>query len=179
MQNGMIVAYASRQLKKHKQNYPTHDLEVVVVIFTLKTWRHYWYGVTYEIFTDSGSLKKMSDQENSLILQLMMKAFCGPVEGYMFLMWKWKRITMDLVVGLARSRDGYDSIWANYGQVNQVSSFLPVKATHSVAKLAKLYIKHIVCLHGVPVSIASDRGSIFTSRFGKNCRKQWAPDLIS
>ena len=41
MQNGMVVAYASRQLKKHEQNYPTHDLEVVVVIFTLKTWRHY------------------------------------------------------------------------------------------------------------------------------------------
>ena len=86
---------------------------------------------------------------------------------------------MDYVVGLPCSRDGYDSIWANYGQVNQVSSFLQVKATHSVAKLAKLYIKHIVCLHGVPVSIASDRGSIFTSRFGNNCRKQWAPDLIS
>ena len=41
MQNGRVVAYASRQLKKHEQNYPTHDLEVVVVIFTFKTWRHY------------------------------------------------------------------------------------------------------------------------------------------
>ena len=83
------------------------------------------------------------------------------------------------IVRLPRSSDGYDSIWANYGQVNQVSSFLPVKATHSVAKLAKLYIKHIVCLHGVPVSIAFYRGYVFTSRFGKNFRKQWAPHLIS
>ena len=86
---------------------------------------------------------------------------------------------MDFVVGLPYSRDGCDSIWANYGQVNQVSSFLPVKATHFVVKLAKLYIKHIVCLHGVPTSIEFDRGSIFTSRFGKNCRRQWAPNLIS
>ena len=68
MQNGKVVAYASRQLKKHEQNYPTHDLEMVVVIFTLKNLRHYWYGVTCEIFTDRESLKKMSDQENSLIL---------------------------------------------------------------------------------------------------------------
>ena len=52
MQNGRVVAYASRQLKKHEHNYPTHDLEVVVMIFTLKTWRHYQYGVTYAIFTD-------------------------------------------------------------------------------------------------------------------------------
>ena len=82
--------------------------------------------MTCEIFTVHKNLKKMSDHENSLILHLMMKAFCGLVEGYMFLMWKWKRITMDFVVGLPRSRDGYDSIWENYGQVNQVSSYLPV-----------------------------------------------------
>ena len=43
--------------------------------------------------------------------------------------------------------------------------FLPVQAMYSVAKPAKLYVKHIVCLHRVPVSIISDRGSVFTSRF--------------
>ena len=80
MQNGKVVAYASRQLKKYEQNYPTHDLEMVAVIFALKNWRHYWYGVTCEIFTDRESLKKMSDQENSLILHLMMKAFYRSVE---------------------------------------------------------------------------------------------------
>ena len=36
MQNGKVVAYASRQLKKHEQNYPTHDLEMAAVVFTLK-----------------------------------------------------------------------------------------------------------------------------------------------
>ena len=104
----------------------------------------------------------MSNQENSLILQLMMKAFCGPVEGYMFLMWKWKRITMDFVVGLPRSKDGCDSIWVTMERLTKSAHFLPVKPTHSVAKL---YVKHIVRLHGVPISIVSDRGSIFTSRF--------------
>ena len=57
MQNGRVVAYASRQLKKHEQNYPTHDLEMAVVIFALKIWRHYLYRVTCEIFTDHKSLK--------------------------------------------------------------------------------------------------------------------------
>ena len=46
MQNGRVLAYASRQLKKHEQNYPTHDLEMAAVIFALKIWRHYLYGVT-------------------------------------------------------------------------------------------------------------------------------------
>ena len=44
MQRGRVVAYASRQLKKHEENYPTHDLELAVVVFALKLWRHYLYG---------------------------------------------------------------------------------------------------------------------------------------
>ena len=56
MQNGRVIAYASRQLKKHEQNYPTHDLELAVVVFALKIWRHYLYGVPYQIFTDHKSL---------------------------------------------------------------------------------------------------------------------------
>ena len=76
--------------------------------------------------------------------------------------WKWERITMDFVVGLPRLRDGYDSIWVIVDRLTKSAHFLPVKATYSVAKL---YVKHIVCLHGVPVSVVSDRGSMFTSRF--------------
>ena len=45
MQDGRVIAYASRQLKKHEQNYTTHDLELAVVVFALKIWRHYLYGV--------------------------------------------------------------------------------------------------------------------------------------
>ena len=51
------MAYASRQLKPHEQNYPTHDLELVVVVFALKIWRHYLYGEKYRIYTDHKSLK--------------------------------------------------------------------------------------------------------------------------
>ncbi|KAA0059780.1 ty3-gypsy retrotransposon protein [Cucumis melo var. makuwa] len=54
---GKVVAYASRQLKSHEQNYPTHDLELASVVFALKIWRHYLYGEKIHIFTDNKSLK--------------------------------------------------------------------------------------------------------------------------
>ena len=57
MQHKRVVAYASRQLKKHELNYPTHDLERAAVISALKTWRPYLYGATCQIFTDHKSLK--------------------------------------------------------------------------------------------------------------------------
>uniref|UniRef100_A0A2C9W6D4 RNA-directed DNA polymerase n=1 Tax=Manihot esculenta TaxID=3983 RepID=A0A2C9W6D4_MANES len=62
MQNDRVIAYASRQLKKHELNYPTHDLEMAAVIFALKMWRHYFYGVKCEIFTDHKSLQYILSQ---------------------------------------------------------------------------------------------------------------------
>ena len=57
MQEGKVIAYASRQLKEYEQRYPTHDLELAAVVFALKIWRHYLYGEKCEIYTDHKSLK--------------------------------------------------------------------------------------------------------------------------
>ena len=57
MQDGRIITYTSRQLKKYKANYPTHDLELAIVIFALKIWRHYLYEETCQVFTDHKNLK--------------------------------------------------------------------------------------------------------------------------
>ena len=57
MQHGNVVAYASRKLNSYEQNYPTHDLELAIVVFVLKIWRHYLYGETCEIYIDHKSLK--------------------------------------------------------------------------------------------------------------------------
>ena len=57
IQEGKVVPYASRQLKPHEKNYPTHDLELVAIVFTLKIWRHYFYGENCFIYTDHKSLK--------------------------------------------------------------------------------------------------------------------------
>ena len=51
MQNGKVIAYASRQLKVHEKNYPTHDIELAAMILALNVWRHYLYGVHVYIFT--------------------------------------------------------------------------------------------------------------------------------
>ncbi|TYK14955.1 pol protein [Cucumis melo var. makuwa] len=58
-----VVAYASRQLKSHEQNYSTHDLELAAVVFALKIWRHYLYGEKIQIFTDHKSLKYFFTQK--------------------------------------------------------------------------------------------------------------------
>ena len=63
MQNGKVIAYASRQLKEHEKNYPTHDLELAAVVFALKIWRHYLYGAHYQIYTDHKSLKYLFTQK--------------------------------------------------------------------------------------------------------------------
>ena len=63
MQDGKVVAYASRQLKPYEKNYPTHDLELAVVVFTLKILRHYLYGEKCRIFIDHNSLKYLLTQK--------------------------------------------------------------------------------------------------------------------
>nr|KAJ0207852.1 hypothetical protein LSAT_V11C500228720 [Lactuca sativa] len=64
MQNGKVIAYASRQLKVHERKYPTHDMELAAVVFALKIWRHYLYGTRCQIFTDHKSLKYLFDQKD-------------------------------------------------------------------------------------------------------------------
>ncbi|XP_047330065.1 uncharacterized protein LOC124933675 [Impatiens glandulifera] len=64
MQEGKVVAYASRQLKIHERNYPTHDLELAAVVFALKIWRHYLYGERCQIFTDHQCLKYLFTQKD-------------------------------------------------------------------------------------------------------------------
>ena len=63
MQNRQVVAYASRQLKVHERNYPTHDLELAAVVFVLKLWRHYLFGSRFDVFSDHKSLKYLFDQK--------------------------------------------------------------------------------------------------------------------
>ena len=65
MQSGRVVAYGSWQLKNHEQSYPTHDMELVAIVFALKIWRHYLYGEQFEVFSDYKSLKYIFTQGDS------------------------------------------------------------------------------------------------------------------
>ncbi|WVZ76147.1 LOW QUALITY PROTEIN: hypothetical protein U9M48_024145 [Paspalum notatum var. saurae] len=328
MQEGKVVAYGSRQLRKHEVKYPTHDLKLAVVVYALKIWRHYLFRQRCEIYTDHKSLKyiftqnelnmrqrrwlelikdydleihyhpskanvvadalsrksnanmalgfqmppELCEEFESLnlgflshttvaafeaeptleeeinkyqkedeILQEIRESLkkgeapdfkedergtlwyknriCVPnvdsirklilseahdtaysihpgstkmyydlkerfwcpgmktvVAEYVAVCdtcqrplkvpeWKWEEITMDFIVGLPRTQKGYNSIWVVVDRLTKVAHFIPVNTTYSGARLAELYISRIVCLHGVPKKIISDRGSQFTSRF--------------
>ncbi|GAB2290451.1 hypothetical protein Dimus_038102 [Dionaea muscipula] len=79
--------------------------------------------------------------------------------------WKWEHITMDFVTGLPTTRNGHDAVWVIVDRLTKSAYFLPVKVTFSLERLARLYMREIIRLHGTPVSIVSDRDPRFVSRF--------------
>ncbi|KAL0534368.1 hypothetical protein IC582_028658 [Cucumis melo] len=110
MQQGKVVAYASRQLKSHEQNYPTHDLELAAVVFALKIWRHYLYGEKIQIFTDHKSLKYFFTQKELNMRQR-----------------RWLELVKD-----------YDcEILYHPGKANVVADALSRKVSHSAALITQ------------------------------------------
>ncbi|KAA0060279.1 pol protein [Cucumis melo var. makuwa] len=110
MQQGKVVAYASRQLKCHEQNYPTHDLELAAVVFALKIWRHYLYGEKIQIFTDHKSLKYFFTQKELNMRQR-----------------RWLELVKD-----------YDcEILYHPGKANVVADALSRKVSHSAALITR------------------------------------------
>jgi hypothetical protein len=63
-EEGHDTAYASRQLRKHELNYPTHDLELAAVVHALKIWRHYIMGTKCQVYNDHKSLKYIFTQKD-------------------------------------------------------------------------------------------------------------------
>jgi hypothetical protein len=70
MQEGKVIAYASRQLWDHEKNYPTHDLELAAVGHALKIWMHYMIGNKCKIFTDAKTLKYIFTQKELNLRQI-------------------------------------------------------------------------------------------------------------
>ncbi|KAL0553669.1 hypothetical protein IC582_007570 [Cucumis melo] len=79
MQDGNVISYASRQLKEHECNYPTHDLELAAVVLALKIWRHYLFGEKCHIFTDHKSLKYIFYQKE---LNLRQRRWLELIKDY-------------------------------------------------------------------------------------------------
>ncbi|XP_015575328.1 uncharacterized protein LOC107261327 [Ricinus communis] len=160
MQNGKVVAYASRQLKKHEQNYLTHDLEIVAVIFALKIWRHYLYEDSKQMGT-----RLCVPGVDNLRKEILEKAHCQiraseavrVIARLSMPEWKWERITMDIVLGLPKTSTGYDSIWL---------------IVDRLAKYARVYLERIVSLNCIPISIVFDRGLQFTLKFWKKLQEE-------
>jgi hypothetical protein len=79
MQEGHVIAYASRQLRKHGLNYPTHDLELAAVVHALKIWRHYIMGTKCQVYTDHKSLKYIFTQKD---LNLRQRRWLELIKDY-------------------------------------------------------------------------------------------------
>ncbi|GAU42667.1 hypothetical protein TSUD_398730 [Trifolium subterraneum] len=296
MQDDAVVAYASRQLKPHEENYPTHDLELAAIIFALKIWRHHLYGVQFALYSDHKSLRYLFDQKelnmrqrrwmeylkdfdfelnyhpgkaNVVAAALSRKAFAqekdmdlqrrigkpeftvaddgviqfgsricvpndadlkrsileeahksgfsihpgstkmyhdlknnywwpnmkteiaefvsrcivcqqvkiehqkpaGPLQPLEIPEWKWEHITMDFVTGLPRNQKGEDSIWVIVDRLTKSAHFIAVKSTYKASRYAEIFLEEIVKLHGVPLSIVSDRDPTFTSHFWRAFQK--------
>ncbi|WRX29204.1 Integrase zinc-binding domain - like 10 [Theobroma cacao] len=86
--------------------------------------------------------------------------------------WKWEHTAMDFITGLPRVKGGYDSIWVIIDRLTKSAHFLPIKTKFGTAQYAQIYINEIVRLHGVLVTIVSDRGQQFTSQFWKRLQDE-------
>jgi hypothetical protein len=80
-------------------------------------------------------------------------------------MWKWDNISMDFIVGLALTTRKKDSIWVIVDRLTKTAHLIAVHTTYSMQQYAKLYMDHVVRLHGIPKTIISDRGTQFVARF--------------
>jgi len=91
--------------------------------------------------------------------------------------WKWDNISMDFVTHLPRSVRGHDSIWVIVDRLAKCAHFLPINQKMSLDKLAELYVREIVRLHGMPESIISDKDPRFTSRFWQSLQNTLGTQL--
>ena len=78
---------------------------------------------------------------------------------------------MDFVLGLPRTQRDHDAIWVIVDRLTKSAHFLPINMKYPLEKLAKLYLDEIIRLHGIPVSIVSDRDPRFVSRFWQNMQE--------
>jgi hypothetical protein len=89
----------------------------------------------------------------------------GLLQPLSILVWKWEDISMDFIVGLPLTGRKFNSIWVIIDQLTKSAHFIPVHTFYRAEKYVELYASRILCLHGVPKTIISDRGPQFVARF--------------
>ena len=92
--------------------------------------------------------------------------------------WKWEDISMDFIVGLPNKSQKHDSISVIIDRLTKTAHFIPVHTSYSVKKYIEIYLDQIICLHGVPKTIVSDRGSQFVARFWEQLQASLGTKLI-
>ena len=85
--------------------------------------------------------------------------------------WKWEEISMDFIVGLPPTQNGFDSIWVIVDRLTKSAHFVPVNTRYLAGKYTELYVSQIMRLHGVPRTIISYREPQFIARFWNTCTR--------
>ena len=91
--------------------------------------------------------------------------------------WKWKHVTMDFVTHFPRTPRGHDAVWVIVDRLTKSTHFLAVRMTFTLGEFFRLYIQDIFWLHGVPISIVSDRDPRFTAHFWKRFQRAMGTQL--
>ena len=91
---------------------------------------------------------------------------------------KWDDINMDFIVGLPNTSQHHDSIWVIVDRLTKTAHFIPVHTTYRANRYAEIYLDRIVCLHGVPKTIISDRGAQFIACFQEQLQEALGTNLI-
>jgi hypothetical protein len=102
----------------------------------------------------------------------------GLLQPLSILEWKWDDLSMDFIVGLPMMVRKFDSIWVIMDRLSKSAHFIPVNTNYKVQKYAEIYIAHVLCLHGVPKTIISDRGSQFIAHFWEQLHASLKTHLI-
>jgi hypothetical protein len=121
--------------------------------------RFWWYGMKREI------VEYVARCDSCERIKAEHQRLAGLLQPLQILQWKCGEIGMDFIVGLPHTRAGYDSIWVVVSRLTKPAHFIPVKTTYNSVVLAELYMSRIVCLHGIPKKIITNRGTQFTSHF--------------
>jgi hypothetical protein len=141
----------------HETAYSIHPSSEKMYLDLKK--RFWWYGMKREI------AGYVAICDNCQRIKAEHQRPAGLLQPLQIPQWKWDEIEMDFIVGLPRTRTGYDSIWVVVNRLTKAAHFIPVKTTYNSVVLAELYMSRTVYLHGVPKKIVSDRGTQFTSHF--------------
>ena len=91
--------------------------------------------------------------------------------------WKWDDISMDFIVGLPKASKGCDFIWVNIDHLTKQAHFLPVITDYLAIRYAKIYIDHIMNLHGVPKQLFQIEVHSLSPNSGKNFINPWVLSL--
>jgi hypothetical protein len=122
------VCYASHQLRKHEENYPTHDLELAAVVHALKIWRHYLIGHRCEIYSDHKSLKYIFTQNN---LYLRQRCWLELIKDYdIGINYHLGKAVMQLLP--EECDQSYKDEYLNLGMVNEAKVIMEVEPTLEV-----------------------------------------------